>query len=62
MNAIEPLPMPDLSWIVDLIERNRESLRRSTMLEFQQENVGKRHSTAPEAGQKIASNPLTYKG
>jgi hypothetical protein len=54
--------VPDLAPLLEQIRRARESVRRSTMLEFQHENVGKLHSTAAEVAQKIASNPLTYKG
>lgn len=44
------------------VEGACESVNDTSMLEFQHENVGKPRSTAGEAAQKIASNPLTYKG
>ena len=58
-NNVDPLPVFET---IEHVERARESARRVTMLEFQHENVGKPRSTAADVAQKIASNPLTYKG
>ncbi|KQX19378.1 MULTISPECIES: hypothetical protein [unclassified Sphingomonas] len=56
-----PLPVLDLSPMIEQIQHARESVGRLTMLEFQHGNVGNDRFSAAQAEQKIAANPLTNK-